>query len=315
VFTSVIASNLHSSYQRRKQANLGANPDHPPIRSLSAAEVKKKREQWRETQKQHRAAEKRLRAVLDITPESSEEPSEEMLARPHPAVPIPWSDSPPAVIPRCQSPPAVIPPTQSPPAVIPPTGCARASEPLASSTPKQESKTLRLKNQNVALKRELFQLRKQLTQAQRRSENLRKGLQREKKKLQPKKKNMKKVNLKKKVTRREKVSAFLSRDENSRQLAGKKDTITRNKIKLQRRILCRTLKELHGVYNTEVAKEDSISYRQFLRLRPFHITEPKASDRNTLHTTREHGPPGGKTQAKGIAQNLKHLSTSSSYSV
>ena len=74
---------------------------------------------------------------------------------------------------------------------------------------------------------------------------------------------MKKVNLKKKVTRREKVSAFLSRDENSRQLAGKKDTITRNKVKLQRRILCRTLKELHGVYNTEVAKEDSISYRQF----------------------------------------------------
>ena len=159
MFTSVIASNLHSSYQRRKQANLGANPDHPPIRSLSAAEVKKKREQWRETQKQHRAAEKRLRAVLDITPESSEEPSEEMLARPHPAVPIPWSDSPPAVIPRCQSPPAVIPPTQSPPAVIPPTGCARASEPLASSTPKQERKTQRLKNKNVALKRELFQLK------------------------------------------------------------------------------------------------------------------------------------------------------------
>ena len=139
MFTSVIASNLHSSYQRRKQANLGANPNHPPIRSLSAAEVKKKREQWRETQKQHRAAEKRLRAVLDITPESSEEPSEEMLARPHPAVPIPLSDSP----------PAVIPPTQSPPAVIPPTGCARASEPLASSTPKQERKTQRLKNKNA----------------------------------------------------------------------------------------------------------------------------------------------------------------------
>ena len=121
MFTSVIASNLHSSYQRRKQANLGANPNHPPIRSLSAAEVKKKREQWRETQTQHRAAEKRLRAVLDITPESSEEPSEEMLARPHPAVPIPWSDSPPAVIPPTQSPPAVIPRSQSPPAVIPTT--------------------------------------------------------------------------------------------------------------------------------------------------------------------------------------------------
>ena len=205
----------------------------------------------------------------------------------------------------------------------------------------------RIKNKNVALKQELFKLKKQLAKAQGKSETLRKTLQREKKKLQPKKKlkkgslkkkverrekvsaflsrdensrqlagkkdtitknkiklqrrtlsatlkelqrekkklqpkkKLKKGSLKKKVERREKVSAFLSRDENSRQLAGKKDTITKNKIKLQRRTLSATLKELHGVYNKEATKEESISYRQFLRLRPFHITEPKQSDRNT----------------------------------
>ena len=257
------------SYQRRKQAALGANPDHPPIRNLSDAEAQKKRKQWRGNQRKHRVAEKCVRAVLDITPESFEEPPCEALARLHPAAPIP----------RPQSPPTEpIPPPQSPPTEPVPL-------PLASSTPEQARKTQRsqdrLKKQNESLKRELFQLKKHLARSQKRSEHLRKDLQREKKKVQPKKKKFKKISLKRSVSRREKVSGFLSRDENSRQLAGRKDTITKNKVKLQRRILSNTLKELHCVYNSEVAKEDSMSYRQFLRLRPFHITEPKASDRDT----------------------------------
>ena len=257
------------SYQRRKQAALGANPDHPPIRNLSDAEAQKKRKQWRGNQRKHRVAEKCVRAVLDITPESFEEPPCEALARLHPAAPIP----------RPQSPPVEpIPPPQSPPTEPVPL-------PLASSTPEQARKTQRsqdrLKKQNESLKRELFQLKKHLARSQKRSEHLRKDLQREKKKVQPKKKKFKKISLKRSVSRREKVSGFLSRDENSRQLAGRKDTITKNKVKLQRRILSNTLKELHCVYNSEVAKEDSMSYRQFLRLRPFHITEPKASDRDT----------------------------------
>ena len=184
-----------------------------------------------------------------------------------------------ASIPPPQSPPIEpIPPPQSPPTEPVPL-------PLASSTPEQARKTQRsqdrLKKQNESLKRELFQLKKHLARSQKRSEHLRKDLQREKKKVQPKKKKFKKISLKRSVSRREKVSGFLSRDENSRQLAGRKDTITKNKVKLQRRILSNTLKELHCVYNSEVAKEDSMSYRQFLRLRPFHITEPKASDRDT----------------------------------
>ncbi|KAK5848807.1 hypothetical protein PBY51_008499 [Eleginops maclovinus] len=47
-----------------------------------------------------------MRAVLDITPESFEEPPGEALARPHPAAPIPLPQSPPIEpIPPHQSPP------------------------------------------------------------------------------------------------------------------------------------------------------------------------------------------------------------------
>lgn len=80
---------------------------------------------------------------------------------------------------------------------------------------------------------------------------------------------------------RAQVAQFLCRDENSRLLPGKKDTVTKKKIKVQRRVLQKTLKELHEQYNTEMKKEIRLSYRQFLRLRPFYITEPKASDRDT----------------------------------
>ncbi|KAF3850507.1 hypothetical protein F7725_012279, partial [Dissostichus mawsoni] len=61
----------------------------------------------------------------------------------------------------------------------------------------------------------------------------------------------------------------------------KKDTVTKNKVKERRRVLTKSLRELHSEYKTEVGVAHSISYRQFLRLRPFYVTEPKASDRNT----------------------------------
>ena len=49
----------------------------------------------------------------------------------------------------------------------------------------------------------------------------------------------------------------------------------------QRRVLTKTMKALHTLYISEVDHEHCMSYRQFLRLRPFCVTEPKASDRNT----------------------------------
>lgn len=69
--------------------------------------------------------------------------------------------------------------------------------------------------------------------------------------------------------RKQAVINFLSRDENSRLLAGKKDTITKNKLKMQRRVLTKPLIELHAQYKTEVQQHLSMSYRQFARRRPF----------------------------------------------
>ena len=81
--------------------------------------------------------------------------------------------------------------------------------------------------------------------------------------------------------RKQAVIKFLSRDENSTLLAGKKDTITKNKQKVQRRVLTKPLTELHTEYQTEVEQHLSMSYRQFVRRRPFYITEPKSKDRDT----------------------------------
>lgn len=85
VFVSIPISNLHFSYKRRKLAALGANPDHPPISSLSDTRASKKREQWRENRRKYRATGKQARAVLDLTPESFEElPGEEPIPLPLP---------------------------------------------------------------------------------------------------------------------------------------------------------------------------------------------------------------------------------------
>lgn len=64
-------------------------------------------------------------------------------------------------------------------------------------------------------------------------------------------------------------------------LSGKKDTVTKNKIKHQRRVLLQSLKNLHANYNTTALKHHAVSYRQFLRYCPFYVTPAKESDRNT----------------------------------
>ncbi|KAG5839968.1 hypothetical protein ANANG_G00211060 [Anguilla anguilla] len=81
--------------------------------------------------------------------------------------------------------------------------------------------------------------------------------------------------------RKEKVLKFLCRDEINRMLPGKKDTITKNKQKVQRRVLSHCLSELHSQCNAEVGGPHSLQCRQFVHYWPFYITEPKARDRNT----------------------------------
>ncbi|KAK6185007.1 hypothetical protein SNE40_007338 [Patella caerulea] len=76
------------------------------------------------------------------------------------------------------------------------------------------------------------------------------------------------------------VKEFLERDDSSRVAAGKKMTITRNKIKKQKRFLTDTLKNLHVKFLAEqpIAK---LSYSLFCRLRPFWILSPDITQRET----------------------------------
>lgn len=51
--------------------------------------------------------------------------------------------------------------------------------------------------------------------------------------------------------KKQQVTNFLFRDENSRLLAGKRDTVGRKNNKMQRRVLTKTMSELHSEYNQE----------------------------------------------------------------
>ena len=75
------------------------------------------------------------------------------------------------------------------------------------------------------------------------------------------------------------VSAFLTRDDNSRITTSKADTVTKSKEKKQRRVLLDSLKNLHEKYKAEY--NCGISYSFFCKLKPFEVTHPKARDRKT----------------------------------
>lgn len=75
------------------------------------------------------------------------------------------------------------------------------------------------------------------------------------------------------------IKEFYIRDDNSFLTAGKKETITRQKIKKQKRYLNFTLKELHKKFNDE--NKMKVSYATFSRYRPFYVLPPHVDDRET----------------------------------
>ncbi|KAK6168704.1 hypothetical protein SNE40_020096 [Patella caerulea] len=75
------------------------------------------------------------------------------------------------------------------------------------------------------------------------------------------------------------IKEFLERDDSSRLSAGKKSTITKNKIKKQRRYLVDTLKNLHLKFLSE--SNFVCSYSLFCRFRPFWVLKPDLSQRDT----------------------------------
>lgn len=79
---------------------------------------------------------------------------------------------------------------------------------------------------------------------------------------------------------KERVRLFLEEDINSRMMPGKKDTITRKKLKKQKRILTNSMKNLHSQFllkNNDI----KISYTMFCKLRPFWVLDPKCEKRDT----------------------------------
>ncbi|KAI7792928.1 hypothetical protein IRJ41_022844 [Triplophysa rosa] len=77
-----------------------------------------------------------------------------------------------------------------------------------------------------------------------------------------------------------KVVPFLTRDENSRLTAGKSQTITRGKIKKQKRFLNDTMRNSYRKFLIE-SSNCNISYSLFCRMRPFWVVHPSIADRET----------------------------------
>ena len=72
------------------------------------------------------------------------------------------------------------------------------------------------------------------------------------------------------------VKRYFTEDINSRPAAGKKETITRNKVKMQKRYLNDSIKNLHAKFVDE--KSIKISYDAFRKLKPFWVVENKSRD-------------------------------------
>lgn len=78
---------------------------------------------------------------------------------------------------------------------------------------------------------------------------------------------------------RKKVTSFFLRDDVSRMTTGRKQTVTRLKKKMQKRLLTDTMKNLHRRFLSEHIGH--MSYTSFCRLRPFWVVTPSSSDRDT----------------------------------
>lgn len=87
----------------------------------------------------------------------------------------------------------------------------------------------------------------------------------------------KNIDLQKRI--RKIVVQFFEDDENSNLCPGKKDTVTQNGVKKQKRLMKDTIKNLHKKYLT--SGYPPISYVTFTRMRPFWVTQPKLNLRNT----------------------------------
>lgn len=80
---------------------------------------------------------------------------------------------------------------------------------------------------------------------------------------------------------RETVQVFLEEDSNSTLAPGKKDCITRKKLKKQKRYLNDSLRALHKKFTRQHADLKDLHYSTFCKLKPFWIVTPKINSRDT----------------------------------
>lgn len=158
---------------------------------------------------------------------------------------------------------------ESPPASPPPSPHRAELEKLKARLKRQTNKNKMLMKKLIEEKRKATKYRKQTQRKKRQNKEQRVS---EKNHLPPSKRLRK--------DKKHQVESFLLLDEHSILLPGKKDVVGR-KEKKQRRVLTSSLKDLHKSYIQKCDREYRMSYRQFLRYRPFYITEAKSSDRNT----------------------------------
>lgn len=76
------------------------------------------------------------------------------------------------------------------------------------------------------------------------------------------------------------VVAFYTRDDVSRSTAGKKQTVTKGKVKKQKRFMTDTMKNLHRKFLLENVSS-KLSYTLFCRMRPYWVVHPTIADRDT----------------------------------
>jgi hypothetical protein len=77
----------------------------------------------------------------------------------------------------------------------------------------------------------------------------------------------------------EQIETFFLQDDVSRASAGKKETKTRNMVKMQKRYLLDSLLNLYRKFKVETGSK--ISYSTFIRHKPFYVVSPQLSNRST----------------------------------
>jgi len=108
------------------------------------------------------------------------------------------------------------------------------------------------------------------------------------------------------------VVNFFERDDVSRIMAGKKQTVTQKKVKKQKRLLNDTLSNLYEKFRAEY-EELKLSFSVFCRLKPFWVMKPSMADRETclckLHENTQFLAQKMKDVQAIVTDNLEQLVT------